>query len=59
MADVLGWDEATVAAEVDSYTERVAAERRSQDLPDDSASDAARREAHEVRPGLRQVTATR
>ena len=46
-------------AEVDSYTQRVEAERRSQELGDDAASDAARREAPEVRPGLRHVTATR
>ena len=59
VADVLGWDDATVRAEVDGYTERVRAELRSQDLPDDAASDAARREAHDSRPGLRQVTATR
>jgi glycerol-3-phosphate dehydrogenase len=57
--DVLGRDENTVRAEVDSYTQRVAAVRRSQELGDDAASDAARREAPEVRPGLRHVTATR
>ena len=57
--DVLGWDDEQVRAEVDSYTQRVAAERRSQELGDDAASDAARREAPEVRPGLRHVTATR
>jgi glycerol-3-phosphate dehydrogenase len=57
--DVLGWDDDQVRAEVDSYTQRVAAERRSQELGDDAASDAARREAPEVRPGLRHVTATR
>jgi glycerol-3-phosphate dehydrogenase len=57
--DVLGWDDEQVRAEVDSYTQRVVAERRSQELGDDAASDAARREAPEVRPGLRHVTATR
>jgi glycerol-3-phosphate dehydrogenase len=57
--DVLGWDDEQVRAEVESYTLRVAAERRSQELGDDAASDAARREAPEVRPGLRHVTATR
>ena len=57
--DVLGWDDDQVRAEVDSYTQRVVAERRSQELGDDAASDAARREAPEVRPGLRHVTATR
>ncbi|GAB3594441.1 glycerol-3-phosphate dehydrogenase/oxidase [Angustibacter peucedani] len=59
VADVLGWSDDTVRAEVEAYTERVTAERRSQDLPDDAASDTARREAHESRPGLRRVTATR
>jgi hypothetical protein len=37
----------------------VEAERRSQLLADDAASDAARRQAPDVRPGLRSVTATR
>jgi glycerol-3-phosphate dehydrogenase len=59
VADTLGWDDAAGAAEVASYTERVAAERRSQDLDDDAASDTARRTAPESRPGMRQVTATR
>jgi glycerol-3-phosphate dehydrogenase len=59
VADVLDWDDAAVKTEVESYTERVAAERRSQDLDDDDASDTARREAPESRPGMRQVTATR
>jgi glycerol-3-phosphate dehydrogenase len=59
VADVLGWDEATVDAEVEAYAARVDAERRSQLLADDAASDAARREAPDVRPGLRSVTATR
>jgi glycerol-3-phosphate dehydrogenase len=59
VADVLGWDDATVRAEVEGYAARVEAERHSQDLLDDAASDAARRAAPEVRPGLRQVTATR
>ncbi|GAB3675662.1 glycerol-3-phosphate dehydrogenase/oxidase [Angustibacter aerolatus] len=59
VGDVLGWDGDTVAAEVASYTARVTAERRSQQLDDDAASDAARREAPESRPGLRHVTATR
>jgi glycerol-3-phosphate dehydrogenase len=57
--DVLGWDEATVASELEAYAARVEAERRSQQLGDDAASDAARRQAPDVRPGLRSVTATR
>jgi glycerol-3-phosphate dehydrogenase len=59
VADVLGWDEATVTGEVAAYAARVEAERRSQLLADDAASDAARRQAPDVRPGLRSVTATR
>ncbi len=59
VADVLGWDEGAAQAEVAGYIARVEAERHSQDLQDDAASDEARREAPEVRPGLRQVTATR
>jgi glycerol-3-phosphate dehydrogenase len=57
--DVLGWDDAVVAREVEAYAARVEAERRSQQLADDAASDAARREAPDVRHGLRSVTATR
>jgi glycerol-3-phosphate dehydrogenase len=57
--DVLGWDDDTVAAELDAYAARVDAERRSQQLADDAGSDAARRQAPDVRPGLRSVTATR
>ena len=59
VADVLGWDGDDVRAEVEGYVARVEAERRSQDLPDDAASDAARLQAPESRPGLRRVTATR
>lgn len=59
MAPLLSWDDATAAHEVEAYVERVRAERRSQELETDEASDAARREAPEVRTGLRQVIATR
>jgi glycerol-3-phosphate dehydrogenase len=52
VADVLGWDAARVEAEVRSYTERVEAERASQELPDDEAADAARRKAPDSRPLL-------
>ena len=37
MAEVLGWDDATTALEVANYLERVAAERRSQEQPDDAS----------------------
>lgn len=59
VAPVLGWDDETVRAEIEAYPARVVAERRSQELGDDAASDAERRTAPEVRAGLRSVTATR
>jgi glycerol-3-phosphate dehydrogenase len=51
MADVLGWDQDTVAREVDIYRRRVAAERESQEQPDDQAADVARTSAPDVLPG--------
>jgi glycerol-3-phosphate dehydrogenase len=48
MAEVLGWDEATTAAEVEIYRARVAAERRSQEQPDDRAADLERTSAPDV-----------
>jgi glycerol-3-phosphate dehydrogenase len=51
MADVLGWDDDTVAREVDLYRGRVAAERESQEMPDDQAADVARTSAPDVLPG--------
>src|ERR1700754_1490393 len=45
MAEPLGWDEATVAHEIELYRERVRAERRSQEQPDDRAAAPARRRA--------------
>jgi glycerol-3-phosphate dehydrogenase len=42
MAETLGWSDADVAAEVERYRDRVAAERDSQRQPDDQAADAAR-----------------
>lgn len=51
MADVLGWDEDTTAREVDIYRRRVAAERESQEQPDDRAADVARTSAPDVLPG--------
>ncbi len=49
MADVLGWDDARIAREVDVYHARVAAERRSQEQPDDRAADLARTAAPDAR----------
>ena len=52
MAEVLGWDSATVDREVDIYVKRVDAERRSQTEVDDAAADAVRVVAPEARAGL-------
>ena len=52
MAGVLGWDDATVARELDSYRKRVAAERESQQAVDDRTADARRLGAEDVRANL-------
>jgi glycerol-3-phosphate dehydrogenase len=49
MARVLGWDAAVRAREVEHYLARVEAERRSQQMPDDVAADAASLGAPDVR----------
>ncbi len=49
IAPVLGWDEATVAGELEHYDQRVAAERESQHQTDDQTADAARLGAPDVR----------
>ena len=49
MGAVLGWDEARIAREVDVYHARVAAERHSQEQPDDRAADLARTAAPDAR----------
>src|SRR3954453_660400 len=49
MAEVLGWDQARQAAEIGLYRARVAAERRSQEQPDDRAADLARTAAPDAR----------
>jgi glycerol-3-phosphate dehydrogenase len=51
MGEVLGWDEATIAREIQHYEARVAAERESQTQPDDRTADAARMGAPDVRTG--------
>lgn len=48
---VLGWDEQTVAREVEHYHARVDAELDSQRQPDDRTADAARMGAADVRTG--------
>jgi glycerol-3-phosphate dehydrogenase len=42
MGDVLGWNEARIAQETSLYLARVAAERASQEQPDDAGADAVR-----------------
>lgn len=51
LAEVLGWDAATTAREIEHYDARVAAERESQTQPDDRTADAARLGAPDVRMG--------
>ena len=51
MAEVLGWDDDTVAREIEHYDARVQAERQSQRMPDDHTADAARMGAPDVRMG--------
>ncbi len=53
MAEALGWDEQRTAAEVALYCERVDAERRSQEQPDDLAADLERLSAPDVRAPAR------
>jgi glycerol-3-phosphate dehydrogenase len=55
MGDVLGWDAATRAREVEHYLARVAAERESQRMPDDLTADAVRLGAPEVRTAAGQL----
>lgn len=59
IAPILGWSQEQRDAEVESYTARVAAEVKSQELDSDEASDAARLSAPDPRPQLRKVVATR
>ncbi|TFB59912.1 glycerol-3-phosphate dehydrogenase/oxidase [Cryobacterium sp. Hz7] len=48
MAGVLGWDEARETREVGTYLKRVAAERASQQQPDDESADRVRLEAPDI-----------
>ena len=51
LATILGWDEQTIAREIEHYDARVRAERESQTQPDDHTADAARLGAPDVRLG--------
>jgi glycerol-3-phosphate dehydrogenase len=50
MGDALGWSEEQRRIEVEHYLQRVAAERESQEMPDDQTADAARLGAPDVVP---------
>ncbi|MBF6263121.1 glycerol-3-phosphate dehydrogenase/oxidase [Nocardia farcinica] len=52
VAPVLGWDEAEIEREIDTYRSRVEAEVRSQTQPDDASADALRIAAPEPRPQI-------
>jgi glycerol-3-phosphate dehydrogenase len=52
MAELLGWDQATVDLEINHYEARVRAELDSQSQPDDHTADAARMGAPDVRTGV-------
>jgi glycerol-3-phosphate dehydrogenase len=49
VAPILGWDQTTIAREVEHYHKRVEAERDSQRQPEDQSADAARLGAPDVR----------
>jgi len=51
IAPILGWTPTDSQREIDYYRLRVAAERESQEQPDDPTADAARLGAADVRPG--------
>jgi glycerol-3-phosphate dehydrogenase len=55
VAPVLGWQQSTIDREVSHYQLRVAAERESQDQPDDLSADAARLGAPDVRMGTSRI----
>ncbi len=50
MQRVLGWSSEQVDREIEHYQQRVAAERESQQMPDDKTADAARMGARDVVP---------
>lgn len=52
MGEVLGWDAAEIRREVETYTARVEAERRSQEQPDDKAADEVRTAAPDLLAGV-------
>ncbi|MDQ2708392.1 MAG: glycerol-3-phosphate dehydrogenase/oxidase [Actinomycetota bacterium] len=59
MGSVLGWSEDVIRREIDVYTARVEAERRSQNEPNDEAADNARSAAPEARPDILEPVTTK
>ncbi|RJQ70769.1 glycerol-3-phosphate dehydrogenase/oxidase [Pseudonocardiaceae bacterium YIM PH 21723] len=55
IGEVLGWDDAQREAEVSGYLARVAAERASQEQPDDEGAERQRLSAPDPRPELRDL----
>jgi glycerol-3-phosphate dehydrogenase len=50
MAEVLGWDEARIGAELEQYRSVVDARLAAEAMPDDASANAARLQAEEIRP---------
>jgi glycerol-3-phosphate dehydrogenase len=50
MAEVLGWDEARIGAELEQYRSVVDARLAAERMPDDASANAARLQAEEIRP---------
>jgi glycerol-3-phosphate dehydrogenase len=48
MGETLGWDEDRIELEINTYLKRVAAERASQEEPDDASADRVRLEAPDI-----------
>ena len=57
MGEALGWDAARIDKEVGNYLKRVAAERESQEQPDDESADRVRLEAPDIVPSAPQPPA--
>ena len=51
MGGVLGWDQERIDKEVSTYLKRVAAQRASQEQPNDESADRVRLEAPDIVPG--------
>ena len=50
VAELLGWDDATRAAEIASYTDRANAEAAAEQEPDDASAERTRLEVDDVSP---------